>query len=157
MGERRNRLLALRQPGSIDSHAGRPLATLFDNVSGGTIRSSGGLRDYPQHLRDLVIWNFRNTSDKFESYDFWKRGVSNRFVKPVIVGFHGNSAEFNLATVGVMESYGAPVEPASLYEAQLGAAARKTSGLGRGGKANRPCHERDETARSAQLPSHRNV
>ncbi len=105
--------------GSIDSHAGRPLATLFDNVSGGTIRSSGGLRDSPQHLRDLVIWNFRNTSDKFESYDFWKRGVSNRFVKPVIVGFHGNPAEFNLATVGVMESYGAPVEPASLYEAQL--------------------------------------
>ncbi len=105
--------------GSIDSHAGRPLATLFDNVSGGTIHSSGGLRDYPQHLRDLVIWNFRNTSLKKDSYDFWKRGVSNRFVKPVIAGFHGAPADFNLDTVGVMESYGTPVEPASLYEAQL--------------------------------------
>ncbi len=104
--------------GAPDSHAGRPYLSLYDCNSGGRISSSGGLRDYPQHLPGLVLWNFRNTAPGIH-YDFWKRGKNNRFVNPVIVGFHGEKATFEPGHVGVMESQGSPVEPESLYEAQL--------------------------------------
>ena len=105
--------------GAIDSHAGRPYANLFDNISGGVISSSGGLRDYPQHLRYLVIWNYENQADREVQYDFWLKGSNNKFVKPIIAGFHGTPAKFNLNNVGIMESQGRRVSPDSLYEAQL--------------------------------------
>ena len=55
----------------IDSHAGRPYVTLFDNISAPGFHSSGGYRDYPQHLRFMVVWNMFNTNDKEVEYDFW--------------------------------------------------------------------------------------
>ena len=39
--------------------------------------------------------------------------------EPFIVGFHGNSVTFNENTLEVLESNGSPVEPESLFEAQL--------------------------------------
>lgn len=103
--------------GAFDSHGGFPTTSLFDSFDGGEIRSAGGRRDRPHHLRDMVVWNFRNTAPTVVEYDFWKN--RNFFVKPVIAGFHGNPANFNEETVGVMESYGEAVEPRSLYAAQL--------------------------------------
>ncbi|MBN2641404.1 MAG: DUF4955 domain-containing protein [Victivallales bacterium] len=105
--------------GSLDSHAGRPFASLYDNLRGGRINSSGGTRDYPQHLRNLIVWNFYNTDKTNFHYDFWVEGKNNCFVKPVLVGFHGEPATFNKDSLEVFESYGKPVQPESLYEAQL--------------------------------------
>lgn len=105
--------------GSLDSHAGRPFTSLFDLLRGGRINSSGGLRDYPQHLRDLVVWNFYNTDTSNPHYDFWVKDKNNRFVKPIFVGFHGEPATFNPDSLQILESQGKPVLPESLFEAQL--------------------------------------
>ncbi|MBI4976617.1 MAG: DUF4955 domain-containing protein [Spirochaetes bacterium] len=108
----------------IDSHAGRPFVTLFDRIDGGSLfGSTGGLRDFPQHLRKLVIWNFRHgvvaKDNKPFVYDFWHNANTGIFLDPIIVGIHGTPAEFNEETVERLESIGTPVNPESLYEAQL--------------------------------------
>ena len=108
----------------IDNHSGRPFCTLFDRIDGGSLYgSSGGERDYPQHLRKLVIWNFKGgvvpENNQPLIYDFWRKGMNDRFVKPIISGFHGSPALFNENSVEKLESLGIPVEPESLYEAQL--------------------------------------
>jgi hypothetical protein len=105
--------------GSIDCHAGRPYVSLFDNVEGGPINSSGGIRDYPQHLRYLTIWNFKNTAEEIIEYDFWRKGKNNCYVKPIVVGFHGTKAVFAVDKLEILESQGQRVKPDSLYEAQL--------------------------------------
>lgn len=104
--------------GAPDSHAGRPYVTLYDCNSGGRIYCGGGKRDYPHHLHKLVLWNFRNTAPGV-FYDFWQKNKNNQFAMPIIAGFHGEKATFEPSHVGVMESQGSPVEPESLYEAQL--------------------------------------
>lgn len=115
----------------IDSHSGRPYLTLFDRINGGTLYgSSGGLADYPQHLKKLVIWNFqcgaKNEDGSPLFYDFWKKDSSDMFVNPIISGFHGEKATFNEKHLEVLESPGAPVSPTSLYEAQLALRLGKT-------------------------------
>ncbi len=107
-----------RSMGGIDSHGGKPLNSLFDNIATGQIRSSGGVRDYPQHLRGLVLWNCENICDKLITYDFWKKHAQNAFVKPIIVGFHGKRAIFDSSKLEILESKGKAVEPESLFEAQ---------------------------------------
>ncbi|MBL8994914.1 MAG: DUF4955 domain-containing protein, partial [Spirochaetia bacterium] len=114
--------LGLKEP--IDSHSGRPFLTLFDRINGGSLYgSSGGLADYPQHLKKLVIWNFKggvkNEDGSPVVYDFWKKDSADMFVNPIISGFHGEKASFNEAHLEVLESPGTPVSPTSLYEAQL--------------------------------------
>jgi len=104
---------------SIDCHSGAPYVTLFDRVAAGGFNSSGGLRDYPQHLRHMVLWNFENLEPGAKTYDFWTRGKNNRFVKPVIVGTTGQPVSFTDGSLERLESAGAEVAPASLYEAQL--------------------------------------
>jgi hypothetical protein len=42
-----------------------------------------------------------------------------RFVSPIIVGFRGAGTTFNPDQVSIVESPGSPVEPGSLFEAQL--------------------------------------
>ena len=103
----------------IDSHAGRPYVTLFDNITATGFQSSGGKRDYPQHLRFMVIWNMKNTLDKKIKYDFWKKNSNNCFLNPIIVGMHGKDISFVENKLELLESFGTPVEPESLYEAQL--------------------------------------
>lgn len=107
-------------PGAPDCHAGRPYVSLFDLCSGDKLSPTGGFRDFPQHLRGLVLWNYeQKAKEPVVEYDFWVKGKSNCYVKPVLSGFHGTPASFNPEHVGVMESPGAPVSPSSLYEAQL--------------------------------------
>lgn len=108
----------------IDSHAGRPFVTLFDRIDGGSLfGSTGGLRDFPQHMRKLVIWNFKHgvttENDTPFLYDFWHNNNTAIFLDPIIVGLHGRPAEFNEDTLEYLESLGTPVKPESLYEAQL--------------------------------------
>lgn len=103
----------------IDSHAGRPYVTLFDNITATGFNSSGGGRDYPQHLRFMVIWNMKNTLKKKNAYDFWPKKGNNCFLNPVIVGMHGEKIDFVRDKLEILESMGTPVKPESLYEAQL--------------------------------------
>ena len=113
-------------PKRLDFHAqknGEPMATLFDRMNGGNLGGSSGKcsQGCPHHLRHFVAWNFRQGPES-KHYDFWNRGSNQEgsvVIKPIIVGFHGNSAIFNENTVQILESNGSAVEPESLFDAQL--------------------------------------
>ena len=109
---------------SFDMHGNFPYATLFDSVVGGNLAGSGGpVASFPNHLQNFVAWNFRHTSvparlkSRNGKYRWW--GSRPSLVKPIIVGMHGAPVTVDAGEVGVSESTGAPVEPGSLYEAQL--------------------------------------
>ncbi len=108
---------------SWDSHSGTPHATLMDCVTGGLRygRSGGPLVGMPNHLRDFTLWNFNNTNTPVSNYDFWRSNPNSRdrYLNPIIIGFHGNGTTFNEDHLGLLESYGTPVVPESLFEAQL--------------------------------------
>ena len=108
--------------GCFEAHATQPRATLIDCCEGGWMqfRQGGDENQVPNHLDDLVIWNFQSTTPFSGIWDWWK--TSSRWWKmlpPVVVGFHGESCEFLASQTKVDESHGVPVEPESLYEAQL--------------------------------------
>jgi hypothetical protein len=102
----------------IDMHSTRPYATLLDMVEGGSMAGSGGgVIGFPNHLRWLVAWNFSHGGDSGAEYSFW--GDRPWFVKPFLVGLHGNPVRVDEETVKTNESQGQSVSPESLYEAQL--------------------------------------
>lgn len=105
----------------IDAHGDQPYANLLDCVNGGILYGSGAsIWNLPNHLKHYTLWNFNHRGNN-TSYDFWRPGASSRdrFVQPIVVGFHGDPVTFNEDNVEVLESLGRPVEPESLYEAQL--------------------------------------
>ena len=105
----------------IDAHGDQPYANLLDCVNGGILYGSGAsIWNLPNHLGRYVLWNF-NHRGNLSAYDFWRLGPSSRdrFVQPIIVGFHGDPVTFNADNLGVLESQGSPVAPSSLYEAQM--------------------------------------
>ena len=104
----------------IDAHASQPYANLLDLVNGGRLSGSGGgILALPNHLRHYVVWNFNHRS-YWTHYDFWDINQNYGFIlQPIIVGFHGDPATFNENNVQILESNGSPVEPESLFEAQL--------------------------------------
>ena len=109
-------------PASLDFHAqrsGEPIATLFDRANGGNLSGSSGVcsRNCPHHLGHFVAWNFHQ-GEGTPNYNFWN-GTGRVVIKPIIVGFHGNTATFNENTVQLNESNGSAVEPESLFDAQL--------------------------------------
>ena len=112
----------------FESHATQPRATLIDCCTGSMRRWRQGGDDaqMPNHMSDLVIWNFNNTTvfdyEGMDAFIWWD--TSSRWWKilpPVIVGFHGNPIRFDESSeqVKYIESNGNPVSPGSLYEAQL--------------------------------------
>lgn len=104
----------------IDSHSGSPTATLMDAVDGGVLYGSGGpTAGLPHHLRYYTLWNFETRSTQYDEYDFWKDGKKERFVMPIVVGWHGTPVRFNEASAQLIESNGAAVKPESLWEAQI--------------------------------------
>ena len=113
----------------FEAHATQPRATLIDNCAGGFMQSrQGGDADQvPNHLADLTIWNmYSENSPKpvgpgaGTDFDWWRTGWKYwKILPPVIVGFHGTSVNFVQGQVKLDESHGTPVEPQSLYEAQL--------------------------------------
>lgn len=109
---------------SFDAHSTFPYATLLDACSGGWRygRSGGPLAGMPNHMKGLVVWNFERTGGEESEFDFWRDGGRDDrdlFVDPVFVGFHGIETSFFEEHMGVVESLGVPVSPASLFEAQL--------------------------------------
>lgn len=103
---------------SFESHCSQPRNTLLDQCRGGLNpdHAGGDAALGPNHLRGLVLWNYTQESGTAGEFPLWKR--NNRFVMPVIAGFVG-SATFNPSETSALESLGTPVEPRSLYEAQL--------------------------------------
>ncbi len=103
----------------FESHASQPRATLIDACEGGwnKMRQGGALSSLPNHMQDLVIWNFNATGGDGGAWDWWNYGTHTwKFLQPVIVGFHGLGCTFSNATV---VSNGTSVVPESLYESQL--------------------------------------
>lgn len=114
----------------FESHATQPRATLIDACQGGFMqfRQGGDYNQLPNHLDDLTIWNMNSERSHTASgnsapagvFDWWRIGFKGwKFLPPVIVGFHGESLDFVQEQVKLEESHGTPVEPQSLYEAQL--------------------------------------
>lgn len=102
----------------FESHSSQPRATLIDACQGGFLpdHAGGDAALGPNHLADLVLWNYRETSTTGGEFDLWTR--NNRFLMPIIAGFQG-STTFHPEQVTINESHGTAVEPESLYEAQL--------------------------------------
>ena len=74
----------------------------------------------PNHLADLTIWNFDNTTAYSGTWKWWDQSSYWwKFLPPTIVGFHGQSVTFDETQTKRIESNGTPVQPESLYEAQL--------------------------------------
>ncbi|MCF2594272.1 DUF4955 domain-containing protein [Bacteroides caecigallinarum] len=115
----------------FEAHATQPRATLIDMCKGGFVQSrQGGDADQvPNHLNDLTIWNMCSTRTKLGGngnlpangeFDWWRDGWKYwKILPPIIVGFHGEPANFVDEQVKLDENNGVPVLPESLYEAQL--------------------------------------
>lgn len=106
----------------FESHGSQPRASLLDACEGGLMRgrAGGAMGTNPNHLNDLVLWNYKATGEGSSNFAFWA-GYSNfwKFLPPVIVGFHGAETTFLSSQVKYEENNGKPVKPESLYEAQL--------------------------------------
>ncbi|MBI4977999.1 MAG: DUF4955 domain-containing protein [Spirochaetes bacterium] len=106
----------------MELHAAQPYDTLYDAVRGGIVyaREGGAVENLPNHLRRLVLWNFEQTGKPIDKFSYWRTDKGwAREVKPIIAGFHGVPTTFDESTLEVNESYGTPVAPESLWEAQF--------------------------------------
>lgn len=106
----------------FESHATQPRATLIDCCTGGWMkyRQGGDEAQVPNHLDDLVVWNFCSLTTQSEVFNFWDHSsLWWKFLPPVIVGFHGESATFDETQLKLLASNGTAVSPESLYEHQL--------------------------------------
>ena len=107
---------------SFESHASQPRCTLFDKVEGGFFQGRGGGARFnlPNHGRYLVLWNFKEIDKPEQDFTFIAKDTWYwRIVPPIIVGFHGAGTTFKEDEVQILESLGKPVNPESLFEAQL--------------------------------------
>lgn len=105
----------------FESHATQPRATLIDCCRGGWVasRQGGDENQVPNHLDDLIIWNFDATNVR-GNWIWWNHNSKwHKFLPPTIVGFHGASVSFDQTQIKADISNGIPVNPESLYEAQL--------------------------------------
>lgn len=114
----------------FESHATQPRATLIDCCSGGFMhwRQGGDSAQMPNHMENLTIWNFCSTNtqtdadiDAESKFSWWDaKGYWWKFLPPIVVGFHGQSLQFNESQMKRSENNNnGAVEPFSLYEAQL--------------------------------------
>ena len=113
----------------FESHETQPRATLIDCCSGGFMhwRQGGDSAQMPNHMENLTIWNFNATNiqtdtdiDAEEKFIWWDaKGYWWKFLPPIVVGFHGQSLQFNESQMKRSENNNGAVEPLSLYEAQL--------------------------------------
>ncbi|TAJ12781.1 DUF4955 domain-containing protein [Marinilabiliaceae bacterium JC017] len=106
----------------FETHASQPRCTLFDCTEGGFFigRGGGARKNLPNHMEYLVLWNYKELGEAETDFEFWSSKTWFwKIIPPYVVGFHGAGTTFNKAQVKVLESLGTPVDPESLYEAQL--------------------------------------
>ena len=73
----------------------------------------------PNHLSNLVFWNYKQTNSTENIFDFWpKKPWYWKIPMPIIVGFTGGPT-FIHDQLKYEESTGKSALPTSLYEAQL--------------------------------------
>ena len=83
-------------------------------------RQGGDEDQVPNHLGDLTVWNFESVTPSEGVFGWWDHSSKWwKFMPPVVVGFHGQSTTFDKSLMLVNRSNGIPVNPESLYEAQL--------------------------------------
>lgn len=105
----------------FESHATQPRATLIDCCTGGWMkfRQGGDANQVPNHLADLTIWNFKSLTSQ-SGFNWWDHDSQWwKFLPPIVAGFHGESVSFDESQMKINFSNGMPVNPESLYEAQL--------------------------------------
>lgn len=108
----------------FESHASQPRNTLLDQVEGGLMngRAGGAMENMPNHMQGLVLWNYKQTNEAVKDFEFWPPTAVFEWWKipnPVVVGFTSKGTTFKTEQLGLSDSIGKTVEPASLYEAQL--------------------------------------
>lgn len=105
----------------FESHASQPRNTLLDNVTGGLMMNRGGgdIVNMPNHMRNLVFWNYNKTNAEYPEFDFWPKQRYWKIPYPIMVGFHGTPTKFVGGKLKYEESNGTAVLPASLYQGQL--------------------------------------
>lgn len=103
----------------FESHSSQPRATLLDACRGGLMpnHAGGDAGAAPNHLSDLVLWNYYKTDSFNGDFNLWTR--NNYFQQPIFVGLQGTPITFSSAQVKVNEMQGSEAYPYSLYEAQL--------------------------------------
>ena len=106
---------------SFETHSSQPRNTLLDDVTGGLQNNRGGgaVENMPNHMSNLIFWNYKQTNTLYSPFDFWP--TQFRYWKipmPIIVGFTGGTT-FIHEQLKYEESTGKAVLPTSLYEAQL--------------------------------------
>ncbi|MCT4589153.1 MAG: DUF4955 domain-containing protein [Carboxylicivirga sp.] len=107
---------------SFETHASQPRATLFDFIEGGFFlgRGGGARQNLPNHLEHLILWNYKELGEPEKDFEFWSSKTWFwKIIPPIVVGFHGAGTTFKEDQIKVLESLGTPVDPESLYEAQL--------------------------------------
>jgi hypothetical protein len=115
----------MNQDATVDNHGGVPHANLIDDSIGGVLSGNGGpIDNYPHTGRYYTLWNLQHRSASSKTYDFWDNvnRNSNTFALPIFAGFtHNNAVTFQSVSteVQVNESFGTPVTPKSIFEAQL--------------------------------------
>lgn len=110
----------------FESHATQPRATLIDCCTGAFMpwRQGGDSPQMPNHMEKLTIWNFNATKVTYDTgknkFGWWdSASYWWKFLPPTIVGFHGQSINFDETQMERNENPNTIVEPYSLYEAQL--------------------------------------
>ena len=106
----------------FESHATQPRATLIDCCMGGWMkfRQGGDENQVPNHLGDLTVWNFCSVTPQTGTFNWWDHSSKWwKFLPPIVVGFHGEATTFDESQMLVNSSNGIPVNPESLFEAQL--------------------------------------
>ena len=113
----------------FESHATQPRATLIDMCTGGFVpwREGGDIKQLPNHLNDLTIWNMNATRVGYDSgwgnkWIWWDD--NNKWWKnlpAIIVGWRGQTVNFDTSTdqLKYYEKLNEIANPLSLYEAQL--------------------------------------
>ncbi len=121
------------QSSEFSGHGSQPYATLIDQMQGGLHPERGASGDteaQPNHLGYYTMWNFRQTGDfAYKDYPVWKSNNNSYpgFVQPISVGFSSENGSTDLLLTSnggipqykLLESVNQPVQPESLYEAQL--------------------------------------
>ncbi|MFY0715256.1 DUF4955 domain-containing protein [Seonamhaeicola sp. NFXS20] len=107
----------------MESHASQPRSTLFDACKGGFFFNQGGsIGALPNHLKNLVLWNFEGVSYQSSNVKSWRPNsetVYTKFLTPIISGLQGFTMSDEVNQYQYNESPGVPVDEESLYEAQL--------------------------------------
>ena len=106
----------------FESHATQPRATLIDCCTGGWMkfRQGGDANQVPNHLADLTVWNFCSVTPSSGTFNWWDHSsLWWKFLPPIVVGFHGQATTFDESQMKVNSSNGIPVNPESLFEAQI--------------------------------------